>query len=177
MTIGSAEFEQFVAARWPALFRTAYLLTGDARLAEDVTQSALANTYARRARIRDAHALEAYVRRAQTNLVISASRRPGHRGEQLTDAPPERGGSDDIAHATERLDLREALDRLSPRQRAVVVLRFYDDLSVAQVAQTLGCSEGNVKKVTHEAIQRLRGLVPVDLDSDLLGELSEGSAR
>ena len=93
MTIGSAEFEQFVAARWPALFRTAYLLTGDARLAEDVTQSALANTYARRARIRDAHALEAYVRRAQTNLVISASRRPGHRGEQLTDAPPERGGS------------------------------------------------------------------------------------
>ncbi len=174
MSIGSAEFAEFVAARWPALFRTAYLLTGDARQAEDVTQSALANTYARRSRIRDDYALEAYVRRTQANLVISAYRRPGHRGEQLTDAPPERHGTDQIAESTDRLALRDALDRLSPRQRAVVVLRFYDDQSVATVAQALGCSEGNVKKITHEALGRLRTLVPLDPDSDLL---TEGSGR
>ena len=68
----------------------------------------------------------------------------------------------------------DALDRLSPRQRAVVVLRFYDDQSVATVAQALGCSEGNVKKITHEALGRLRTLVPLDPDSDLL---TEGSGR
>lgn len=174
MAIGSAEFAEFVAARWAALFRTAYLLTGDARTAEDITQSALANTYAHRSRIRDDHALEAYVRRAQANLVISAARRPGFRGEQLTDTPPERRGVDESADATTRLDLRAALDRLSPRQRAVVVLRFYDDLPVDQVATALGCSEGNVKRITHEALARLRGLVPIDSDHDLL---SEGSAR
>lgn len=175
MTIDSAEFEQFVAARWPALFRTAYLLTGDAGTAEDLTQSALANTFARRSRIRDAHALEAYVRRAQTNLVISASRRPGFHRERLTDQPPERGGAgDEAATVGDRLDLHAALERLSPRQRAVVVLRFYDDLAVSEVAAAIGSSEGNVKRITHEALQRLRTLVPFDADSDLL---SEGSPR
>lgn len=174
MTIDSAEFEQFVAARWPALFRTAYLLTGDAGTAEDLTQSALANTFARRSRIRDAHALEAYVRRAQTNLVISASRRPGFHRERLTDQPPETGGGDEITAAGERLDLRAVLERLSPRQRVVVVLRFYDDLAVSDVAAAIGSSEGNVKRITHEALQRLRTLVPFDADSDLL---SEGSPR
>lgn len=171
MAIGSEQFAEFVAARWPALFRTAYLLTGDPRRAEDVTQSALANSFARRASIRDAHALEAYVRRAQTNLVISAARRPGHRAEHLTAVPPERGAPDPIDGTAGRIDLAQALDRLSPRQRAVVVLRFYDDLSVAQTAIALGCSEGNVKKTTHEALARLRTLVPVE-DGDLLIERS-----
>lgn len=179
MAIGSDEFAEFVAARWGALFRTAYLLTGDARQAEDVTQGALANTFAGLGRIRDRQALEAYVRRAQTNLVISAVRRPGHRAEHLTALPPERRAVDEVDATAGRLVLAEALDRLSPRQRAVVVLRFYDDLSVTQTAAALGCSEGNVKKTTHEALHRLRALVPVDPEAGPLGEelLSEGSGR
>lgn len=176
MAVESEQFAEFMAARWAALFRTAYLLTGDTRRAEDVTQQALANTFARRSKVRDVGALEAYVRRALTNLVISESRRSARRSERLTADPPEapHPAPTETDNAATSLDLDSALARLSRQQRAVVVLRFYDDQSVAEVANTLGCSEGNVKRVTHDALTRLRTMVPVDPDTDLLGE---GSRR
>lgn len=174
MGVDREQFAEFVAARWAALFRTAYLLTGDPRRAEDVTQTALANTFARRAKIRDLEAVEAYVRRAQANLVISERRRGSFRREWLTAEPPDRPDATPSPGPADELGLHAALGRLSRQQRAVVVLRFYDDLSVADTAAALGCSEGNVKRITHEALGRLRGWVAIDSDADLSGE---GSRR
>jgi RNA polymerase sigma-70 factor (sigma-E family) len=157
-------FREFVRHRSPALSRHAYLLTGDHQLAEDLLQSALARTYRHWRRVRQGSP-EAYVRQAMYHQHISWWRR--RRVPESLAADPDAGARPDPAEATAlRLTLAEALARLSPRQRAVIVLRFYEDLTDAQAADVLGCGVGTVKRHAHDALRRLRAIAP-DLLADV----------
>ncbi|MEV4519858.1 SigE family RNA polymerase sigma factor [Micromonospora tulbaghiae] len=166
----SESFREFVVQRSPALSRTAYLLTGDHQLAEDLLQSALARTYRHWRRIREGDP-EAYVRRVMYHQQVSWWRRR-RVTERLDATPAERGGGDHTDDTALRLSVVAALRRLTARQRAVVVLRYYEDLTEAQVAEVLGCSVGTVKRHGHDAVRRLRDLVP-----DLLELTPERSER
>ncbi|WP_433265589.1 SigE family RNA polymerase sigma factor [Micromonospora vinacea] len=150
----SETFHEFVVHRAPALSRTAYLLTGDHQLAEDLLQSALARTYRHWRRIRDGDP-EAYVRRVMYHQQVSWWRRR-RLTERLEAQPADRPGDDHSEATALRLSLVNALRGLTPRQRAVIVLRFYEDLTEAQAAAVLGCSVGTVKRHGHDAIRRLR---------------------
>lgn len=151
---GPVPFASFVGARGQALQRTAYLLTGDWALAEDLLQTALARSYPRWDRIvRDDP--EAYVRRVIVNTWSSWWRRKW-RGETPSAQLPDRAGTDVFDDADRRDALRTALTRLPTRQRAVVVLRFHEDMSEAQVASILGVSVGTVKSQASKALAKLR---------------------
>lgn len=159
-TIG---FDEFVALRSGALLRTAYLLTRDHALAEDLLQTALTKAWFAWGRI--AGNPEPYVCKIIVNTYATWWRRKWH-GEHPTDVLPERA----VASADEPdTDLWAAMARLAPRQRAVVVLRYFEDLTEAQTAAVLGCSVGTVKSQTSKAFARLR------LDPALA--LQEGAAR
>lgn len=158
------EFATFVHVAWPSLYRTALLMTGDHGLAEDLAQNALAATYSRWHRLREPAAARAYARRAVVNGTTSWFRRPTNRDERPTEVLPERAGSGSLDVAVgDRLDVLAALRALAPRQRAVVVLRFYDDLSVQETADALGISAGTVKSQTSVALARLRELLGDDV--------------
>ena len=149
-------FAEFVDLRQRALQRTAWLLTGDWALAEDLVQTALARTWPRWQRIRRRDDPEIYVRRVMVNTWATWSRRKwrGERPEQnLPDSP---GQGDVAAEAVARVTVRSALGSLTSRQRAVVVLRVFDDLTEAQTAQVLGCAVGTVKSTMSQALARLR---------------------
>ncbi|ELS53103.1 SigE family RNA polymerase sigma factor [Streptomyces sp. ISL-22] len=151
-----AQFQEFVRARWSHLVRTAYLLTGDAHHAEDLTQTALAKAYRSWRRVARTDNPEAYVRRM---LVSCNSDRFRKRrvAESLTAAPPEVAGRDEAySLADERGALLGALAQLPPRQRAVVVMRYWEDLSEAEVAEVLGCSPGTVKSQASKGLAKLR---------------------
>lgn len=152
------DFEQFVAARSAALLRTAYLLTGSSVDAEDLVQRALVKAVPAWPRVQDP---EAYVRRILVRENISRWR--GRRWREVTvdqvpevpEVPTELGASTE-----DRIVLTQALARLAPRQRAVIVLRYFEDLTEAQTADLLGISVGTVKSQHRDAISRLRALVP-----------------
>ncbi len=149
-------FAQFVEARERALQRTAYLLTGDWALAEDLVQTALARTWPRWERIRRRDDPEIYVRRVMVNTWTTWKRRRW-RGERPSAAVPETAAAGDMAEeVTVRIGLRGALGSLTPRQRAVLVLRVYDDLPEAQVAYVLNCAVGTVKATMSQALAKLR---------------------
>ena len=153
---GRDEIRHWVVARSPALLRTAYLLTGSRADAEDLLQTALAKTYLAWHRVREREALDGYVRRVMVNTQTSFWRRR-RVDERPTGDLPERGGGRD---ATADLDLHDALwtalAGLPRRQRAAVVLRYYEDLSEADTADVLGVSVGTVKSTTSRALARLR---------------------
>ena len=151
-----AEYTEFVHVAWASLYRTAYLLLGDHASAEDLVQTTLAKTYASWRRVRDLDAAHGYARTVMYNTARSLFRSPGWRKELATEHLPEQAYADD---PSTRPALLDALRQLAPRQRAVVVLRFYEDLSVAQTAHALGCSEGTVKSQTSDAMDRLRVLL------------------
>ncbi len=165
-----AEFTELVHASWASLYRTAYLLMGERGLAEDLVQTALAQTYASWGRVRDVSAAPAYARTAVVNTASSWFRRKAWRNERPTEVLPEGGHEVD---PTDRPALVDALAQLAPRQRAVVVLRYYEDLSVAETARTLGCSEGTVKSQTSDGLARLRSL----LGDAVLPQTSTSSGR
>lgn len=149
------EFTNLVHARWNELYRTAYLMLGDAAEAEDLVQTALAKTYANWRKVRSLEAAPAYARATLVNTAASWFRKKGWRNERPTEVLPEVSdatGPDPAA----RLSVIAALAALPPRQRAVVVLRYYEDMSVAQVAHALAISEGTVKSQTSEALTKLR---------------------
>lgn len=148
-------FEALVDARSTALLRTAYLLTGDWATAEDLLQTALAKTWFRWHTIRDPHAAEAYVRQVMSRTFATWWRRRW-RGETPTEVLPDHAAADPYTGVDARDLLRRALAELPPRQRAIVVLRFYEDLTEAQVAEALGCSVGTVKSTVSRALVRLR---------------------
>lgn len=148
-------FDELVEACSPRLLRTAWLLTGDPQLAEDLLQTALTTTYLRWRSLRDTGAAEAYVRKVMASTASRWWRRKWH-GERPSDVLPERAGDDPYDAVDDRQGLRRALAALPARQRACVVLRFYDDLSEAQVADALDCSVGTVKSSTSRALVRLR---------------------
>jgi RNA polymerase sigma-70 factor (sigma-E family) len=145
-------FEAFVAARGPRLFATAMLITQDRGLAEDLVQTALLKTWRHWSRIEVSP--DAYVRKTMVHTYTSWWRRKWT-GELPTETLPDGQVSSPTETADDRADLRAALARLPRRQRAVVVLRFYEDLSVADVAAVLGCSEGTVKSQTSKALAHL----------------------
>ncbi|NYI45149.1 RNA polymerase sigma-70 factor (sigma-E family) [Nocardioides aromaticivorans] len=151
-----ADFDAFVGARSSALLRTAYLLTRDHALAEDLLQTALTKAWFAWRRI-DGDP-EAYVRRILVNTYATWWRRRWN-GERATDELPEpASGGHPTAHdrSDTTHDLWTALGRLPRRQRAVVVLRYVEDLSEAETARVLGCSVGNVKSQASRALAKLR---------------------
>ena len=148
------EFADYVGGRGQALQRTAYLLTGDWALAEDLLQTALARIYPRWDRIvRDDP--DAYVRKVLVNTWSSWWRRKW-RGEVPSDALVDTAGMDPYAEADRRRAVAAALAALPPKQRATVVLRFHEDMTEAQVAAVLGVSIGTVKSQTAKALAKLR---------------------
>lgn len=149
------DFETFAAARWPRLLRTAYLLTGDHHEAEDLVQVTLAKLFPAWPRVRGLDEPDAYVRRALVYNNLSRFRK--RRVVQLlTPRLPERAQEGGAARTEERSLLLEALGTLPPRQRAVVVLRYWEDLSEQQAAEVLGCSPGNVKSQASRGLRKLR---------------------
>jgi len=147
-------FDEFVRARTPALARTAYLLTGDAHLAEDLVQTALFK--AARAWHRIDGDPEPYVRRILYNQNVSWWRRRKLQETRLASYDDAAPASDDDL----RISLESALARLTERQRTVLVLRFFEDLTEVQTAAALGISAGTVKSTTREALARLRSVAP-----------------
>lgn len=144
-------FAAFVGARQHALLRSAYLMTGDHHLAEDLLQGALAKLAMRWERLRDGEP-EAYVRRILYRDSISWWRK--HRRETVQKLTDDRGTPDETGGVDERLALLAALQTLTPKQRAVVVLRFYEDLTEQQAANVLGVSVGTVKRSAGPAMAR-----------------------
>jgi RNA polymerase sigma-70 factor (sigma-E family) len=155
------DFRAYVAHRSSALLRTGYLLTGDAAAAEDLVQSALVKTWGHWRRVSAMGNPDAYVRRVMLNERRSWWRRIGAR-EQLVEVPPERPGSDEAAAHAERDRVWRAMTRMPPRMRAVLVLRYWDDLSEIEIADTLGCSIGTVKSQASRGLRRLADLLEGD---------------
>jgi len=146
-------FEEFVASRSDALLRTAYLLTGDHGRAEDLLQTSLAKAWRSWGRI-EQHP-EPYVRKILFNTYASWWRRRWN-GEQPTAELPDDRTDPYVDRHAESTDLWDAVTRLPKRQRAVIVLRFYEDLSEAQTASLLGIAPGTVKSQTSKALTSLR---------------------
>ena len=151
------DFVAFVDARSAALLRTARLLSaGDQHAAEDLVQTSLEKAYVAWPRIQRKGAQEAYVRSIMTRAAIDRTRQRRRRGEVVTDevpdVPVEPVGPED------RDQVFALLAALTPRQRAVMVLRYYDDLSEAQIAQALGCSAGAVKSHASRALSVMRSM-------------------
>jgi RNA polymerase sigma-70 factor (ECF subfamily) len=150
------EFRQFVAARSAGLLRTAYLLCGSRPDAEDLVQTALAKAYLAWGRVSAADSPEAYVRRIMVNQRTSWWRRSRHLDEVPTERLPESPARDDYADRDLHNALWSALATLPRKQRAVLVLRYYEQMSEAEVADALGCSVGNVTSQASRALQKLR---------------------
>lgn len=157
------EFHEFVVSRGRSLLHSAYLLTGNLADAEDLVQSALAKTYQAWNRIEDRKALDGYVRRAMVNTHISWWRRRKV-DEYPTDDIPDQPVADASASSEIHDSLRRAIDRLPHRMRAAVVLRFFEDMTEAEVADVLGVSQGTVKSTVSRAVAKLRS------DAELLSD-------
>lgn len=159
------DFDAWVAVRSTALLRTAYLLTRDHGLAEDLLQTALTKAWFAWRRI-DGDP-EPYVRRILVNTYATWWRRRWN-GEHATEELPEPSPTRDETDASDAgHDLWDALGRLPRRQRAVVVLRYYEDLSEAETARLLGCSVGNVKSQASRALAKLRIDPALIIEEDL----------
>lgn len=151
-------FEEYAAAAWPSLYRYAYLLAGNHVDAEDVAQQTLIKAHGAWSRVTSADSPNAYVRRILTNTYLSWRRPQARTREVLTDTPPESDAVPPPA-SEERMLLWPHVKALAPRQRAVIVLRYYEDLSEAEIAEVLGCSRGNVKSTAHRALKVLRAAI------------------
>ncbi|MFF0726328.1 RNA polymerase sigma factor [Streptomyces sp. NPDC004134] len=155
-------FREFAAAQARPLRRTAFLLCGDWHLAEDLMQNSMIKMYRSWHRLERHAELGPYARRVLLRTWLDERRKPWRRSEQslptLPDTPDVTAGPEAVAeHTAMRHVVRGAVLALPPRQRAVVVLRYFDDLSVAQTAGVLGCSEGNVKSQAARGLRTLRG--------------------
>ena len=150
------EFTEFAAGAWPQLQRTAFLLCGDWHNAEDLAQATLAKVFVAWRRIKRHDAVHAYATRTLVNTYL-ADKRLMRSGEVVTDNLPERPFESRTPEL--RMVVLDALATLPPRARAVVVLRYWDDLSVDQVAAVLACSQGNVRSQSTRAMGKLRALL------------------
>jgi RNA polymerase sigma-70 factor (sigma-E family) len=152
-------FHEYVRSRLPGLLRIAFLLTGDAHLADDLVQQALIRVASRWERVIAAGDPEPYVRKVLYHQHVSWWRR--HRRAELpTEELPDVAVADHTASVAISLAVWQALAALAPRQRAVLILRFYEDLSEARAAEVLGCSVSTVKSQTRDALARLRAAAP-----------------
>ncbi|MGH8890065.1 MAG: SigE family RNA polymerase sigma factor [Acidothermaceae bacterium] len=153
-----ADFRNFAESNMRGLRRTAFLLCGDWHHADDVVQTVLAKLYANWTKIQRRERVEAYVRTMIVRATFDRRRRFSWQRE-ITSARPPETPSDDNHHIEDRIVLLAALAKMPPRQRAVLVLRFWDDLDVADTAAALGCSEGTVKSQTARGLTNLRALL------------------
>jgi RNA polymerase sigma-70 factor (sigma-E family) len=160
MDAREADYAHFVRSRTPALLRSAYLLTGDQHLAEDLVQEALARTHRAWHRLERPENAEAYTRTVMYHAHVSIWRRPKVAEVLPGDLDPEPAGDDPAEDAVQRLTLRRALLALTAKQRAVIVLRYFEDRTEAEAAQLLGVSVSTVKTQNGRALDRLRTLLP-----------------
>lgn len=165
---GRVGFDDFVEARSSRLLRLAYLLTRDHDLAEDLLQTALTKAWFAWSRVEGEP--EPYVRQVMVNTYATWWRRRWN-GETPTEELPDTGGGDHATGTSTRTDLWAALGRLPRRQRAVVVLRYFEDLTEAETARVLDCSVGTVKSQASKALAKLR------IDPALVVGADEGEAR
>jgi RNA polymerase sigma-70 factor (sigma-E family) len=157
-----AGFSEYVAAHAEQVRFTAYLLCGDWHEAEDLAQSAFVRLYLAWDRIDRTEPINAYVRKIVTRTYLNERRRLWRKLERLTSAPPE--PPSELAPAPEqRMLVMSALAQVPRRQRAALVLRYWEDLSLAETADVLGCSVGNVKSQCARGLLRLRELLPSDM--------------
>ena len=150
------DFGAFVAARGASLFRLACLLTGSPSEADDLVQDSLEKVYMRWSRVSRADAPYPYVRRLMVNTLVSNRRRPARRAEVLRASPPDELVESGEQAVLEHQHVWPLVLALPTRQRAVIVLRYYEDLSEQQIADVLGCSTGSVKSQAHDALASLR---------------------
>lgn len=148
-------FRDFVSARSASLLRTAFLLTGDRGKAEDLLQTALLKTYRHWRRLDNPHDPAAFVKRVMVTTQISWLRRR-QSTERVLDVLPERPARDEHEAVGHREQIWRGLRELPPRMRAVIVLRFYEDLTEAETARVLDCSVGTVKSQSSRGLARLR---------------------
>lgn len=162
------EYVDAFTTLWPRLFRMARAVTGDDSAAEDAVQSAFAKAYASWPRVRRADHAEAYLRRMVLNEILTVRRKAWFRRERTSGSvdaglvAPSHDGA-----VSDRDQMWAAVLALPVRQRAVVVLRYYEDLSEEQIAETLGCTRGTVKSQASAALTNLRRS----------GVITEGDAR
>lgn len=163
----SGEFTAFVLASQPRLRRTAYLMCGDWQLASDYVQEALIRVYRHWPRLRGEVGAHAYARKAVLNVVIDAKRR-----RSSTEVPVlevrDTVRPDDAERSADRDLLTRCLAQVPPRQRACLVLRYYDDLSVSEIATVLGISEGTVKSQTARGLDTLQAAFAKATNDQLL---------
>ncbi|GGD12042.1 SigE family RNA polymerase sigma factor [Nocardioides daphniae] len=165
------DFEAFAADVWPRIYRAAYLLTGQHADAEDLAQQTLLQAHQAWGMVSAADSPTAYVRRMLTNAFISGRRSRARRPERLTDevddAETSRSpGGDAVVDVDERASLWPHVLALPPRQRAVVVLRYYEGLSEREIADALGCAPGTVKASAHRALRSLRATLDAESASE-----------
>jgi RNA polymerase sigma-70 factor (sigma-E family) len=149
-------FRHFVIARSPGLVRAAWLLTGDSATAEDLVQTALAKVWSRWSQVDRQDAPEAYVRRVMMSTFLTWNRRRWHGELAVGELPDTVEASNDLHEVELRWSVARALRSLPRRQRAVIVLRYFEDLTEVQVARVLSCSVGTVKSQNAKAIKKLR---------------------
>jgi len=155
-------FDDYVVARGPGLLRFAFLLTGDRHLAEDLVQEVLAKSHRRWRRIEQLDQPDSYVRKAILNQYLSWRRRRSY-GETATAVVPDSAvHSDHAARLADRDAMWTLLAGLPRQQRAVLVLRFYEDLADAQIAELIGCSVATVRAHASRALTRLRAGFPAE---------------
>lgn len=147
---------EFVKARRRSLLQTAFLLTGDWHLAEDLVQTALAKLYVAWTRIHRRDDVAAYARRTLVNAYLDERRRPWRREESMDAVPDRQSAQSDDADPAMRERIIAALGRIPARQRAALVLRYWEDLSVENTADVLNCSTGTVKSQAARGLDRLR---------------------
>ena len=173
VTAHEQDFPAYFAATWPRMYRTALAIAGDPAGAEDACQAAFAKAYAAWSRVSAADHPDAYVRRMVVNEVLGTRRSARWRRERphadVGEPPPTPSFEDGVA---ERSTLWDAVSALAPRQRAVIVLRYYEDLSEEQIAAVLGCSRGTVKSQASAALANLRRATGAALDALDEGELA-----
>jgi RNA polymerase sigma-70 factor (sigma-E family) len=154
------EFTAWLTAREPALQRTAHLLTGDVHAAQDLVQTTLAKLYLKWERVRNADNVDAYARKVLVNEYRTAWRRPLRRAEQVVELVPDGPAPEHPAYDGSREAVWRFVCSLPPKQRAVVVLRFYEELTEAEIAELMGISIGTVKSQSSRAIATLRAQLP-----------------
>jgi RNA polymerase sigma-70 factor (sigma-E family) len=170
-----AEFTEYMSARMPSLRRLARLLCQDWSLADDLLQAAMTKTYVHWARASGADNIDAYVRAILVREFVQERRTGWARRVTLAERPIEAAAAPSDHDGA--LDLRAAVAVLPPRQRAVLVLRYFCDLNVDQTAQALGCTPGTVKSQTAKALSTLRGSVGSAYDLTPRGRPTQPSAR
>lgn len=150
------DIDTFLAARWSSLYRLACLLTGSPTEADDLLQESLVKVYLRWTKISRTQVPEAYVRRTMVNTLVSRSRRPYRRRELLDGTVAAVAVASPEKAVLDRVQVWPMVCALPVRQRAVIVLRYYEDLSEQEIADVLGCSTGSVKSQAHDALASLR---------------------